>query len=194
MNRNNDLHAFTFAQSIHTGVVIACFDAFCQTITKKTVVVVDNASIHRSEECEDRIPYWQKRGLIIKYLSPYSPELNLIEILWRRIKYTWLPFSAYECLNALSEALETSPSNVHLVLDFLGHYFRIRDVVTIFVCRSLRWFLLGTTRMLLVTSEVDVCRKLLQHVRELLCIHAAEDAPVRTGDADHHPVIGLRYL
>ena len=37
---------------------------------------------------------------------PYSPELNLIEILWRRIKYTWLPFAAYECLNALSEALE----------------------------------------------------------------------------------------
>ena len=39
-----------------------------------------------------------------QYLPPYSPELNLIEILWRRIKYTWLPFSAYACLNALSEA------------------------------------------------------------------------------------------
>jgi transposase len=112
MNRNNDLHAFMFEQSIHTGVVIACFDAFCQTITKKTVVVVDNASIHRSEEFEARIPYWHKRGLIIKYLSPYSPELNLIEILWRRIKYTWLPFSAYECLNALSEALETILSQI----------------------------------------------------------------------------------
>jgi transposase len=112
MNRNNDLHAFLFEQSIHTGVVMACFDAFCQTITKQTVVVVDNASIHRSEEFEDRIPYWKKRGLIITYLSPYSPELNLIEILWRRIKYTWLPFSAYECLNALSEALETILSQV----------------------------------------------------------------------------------
>jgi hypothetical protein len=38
--------------------------------------------------------------------------LNRIEILWRRIKYTWLPFSAYECLNALSEALETILSRV----------------------------------------------------------------------------------
>jgi transposase len=53
-----------------------------------------------------------QHGLIIKYLSPYSPELNLIEILWRRIKYTWLPFSAYACLNALSEALETILSHV----------------------------------------------------------------------------------
>src|SRR3989442_15554246 len=104
--------ATAFEQSIHTGVVIACFDAFCQTITKKTVVVVDNASIHRSAEFEDRMPDWKKHGLIIKYLSPYSPELNLIEILWRRIKYTWLPFSPYACLNALSEALETILSHV----------------------------------------------------------------------------------
>jgi transposase len=112
MNRHNDLQSFMFEASIHTGGVIACFDAFCQTIKKKTVVVVDNASIHTSEEFEDRIPYWKKRGLVIKYLSPYSPELNLIEILWRRIKYTWLPFSAYECLNALSEALEAILSHV----------------------------------------------------------------------------------
>jgi len=112
MNRQNDLHTYMFEQSIHTGVVVACFDAFCHTITKKTVVAVDNASIHRSEEFEDRRPYWKKHGLIIKYLSPYSPELNLIEILWRRIKYTWLPFSAYACLNALSEALETILSQV----------------------------------------------------------------------------------
>ncbi len=112
MNRHNDLHPFMFEESIHTGVVIACFDAFCHTITKKTVVVIDNASIHTSEEFEDRLPYWKKRGLVIKYLPPYSPELNLIEILWRRIKYTWLPFSAYACLNALSEALETILSQV----------------------------------------------------------------------------------
>jgi transposase len=112
MNRNNDLHAYMFEESIHTGVVIACFDAFCQTITKKTVVAIDNASIHTSDEFEERLPYWKKHGLIIKYLPTYSPELNLIEILWRRIKYTWLPFSAYECLNALREALETILSHV----------------------------------------------------------------------------------
>src|SRR5262245_464284 len=112
MNRNNDLHSYMFEQSIHTGVVIACFDAFCQTITKKTVVIMDNASIHTSEEFEHRMPYWKKQGLVIKYLSPYSPELNLIEILWRRIKYTWLPFSAYESLHALSEALEAILSHV----------------------------------------------------------------------------------
>jgi transposase len=101
-----------FEQSIHTGVVMACFDAFCKTIKKATVVLIDNASIHTSEDFAERIPYWKKQGLTIKYLPTYSPELNLIEILWRRIKYHWLPFSAYQCLNALREALENILSHV----------------------------------------------------------------------------------
>jgi len=46
---------------------------------KKTVVVMDNASIHTSEEFEECLPQWKKKGLIIKYLTPYSPELNLID-------------------------------------------------------------------------------------------------------------------
>jgi len=112
MNRQNDLHTSRFAQSIHTGVVMACFDALCRTITNKTVVVVDHASIHRSEACEDRVPSWKKHGLIITYLPPYSPELNLIEILWRRITYDWLPFSAYACLHAMIEALDDILSHV----------------------------------------------------------------------------------
>ena len=112
LNRNNDLQAYMFEQSTHSGVVIACFDAFCQTIKKTTVVVLDNASSHTSEEFEDRIPSWKKKGLILKYLASYSPELNLIEILWRHIKYFWLPFSAYQCLNALIEALENILSHI----------------------------------------------------------------------------------
>jgi transposase len=106
MNRKNDLHPFLFEQSVNTSVVVACFDTFSACLTKKTVVIMDNASIHTSEEFEAHIPRWKKKGLHIKYLSEYSPELNLIEILWRTIKYHWLPFSAYHCLNSLIEALE----------------------------------------------------------------------------------------
>jgi transposase len=105
MNRSNDLQVYMFDKSVHTVVVICCVDLFCETIVKKTVVLMDNASIHTSDEFEDRLPEWVEKGLIIKYLPAYSPELNLIEILWRRIKYDWLPFSAYQCLNAMREAL-----------------------------------------------------------------------------------------
>jgi transposase len=112
MNRKNDLHPYMFEQSINTSVVVACFNDFCQKIKKKTIVIMDNSSIHTSEEFEEHIPRWKQKGLIIKYLIPYAPELNLIEILWRTIKYQWLPFSAYHCLNSLIEALEAILSNV----------------------------------------------------------------------------------
>jgi transposase len=111
MNRKNDVHPFIFEQSVHTEVVIACFEAFSNTLKKKTVVVMDNASVHTSEAFDACLPQWKKKGLIIKYLTPYAPELNLIEILWRNIKYTWLPFSAYQCLNTLRDALENILKN-----------------------------------------------------------------------------------
>ena len=116
MNRNNDLHAYMFEQTVNTEVVIACINAFCKTIKKKTIVVMDNSSVHKSEEFAEYMPKWKKKGLIIKYLLPYSPELNLIEILWRQIKYLWLPFAAYECMNALRKALE------HILKDFGSKY------------------------------------------------------------------------
>ena len=106
MNRKNDLHPYMFEQSINTAVIVTCLNDFCQKIKKKTMVVMDNSSIHTSEEFEDYIAQWKKKGLHIKYLIPYAPELNLIEILWRHIKYLWLPFSAYQCMEALREALE----------------------------------------------------------------------------------------
>jgi transposase len=37
------------------------------------------------------------------YLSSYSPELNLIEILWRQMKYTGLPLSAYLSFDRLRD-------------------------------------------------------------------------------------------
>lgn len=116
MNRKNDLHPYMFEQSINTSVIVACLNDFCQKIKKKTIVVMDNSSIHTSEEFADYIAQWKKKGLHIKYLIPYAPELNLIEILWRHIKYLWLPFSAYQCMEALREALE------HVLKEFGSKY------------------------------------------------------------------------
>ncbi len=42
---------------------------------------------------------------MIIFNAPYAPELNLIEILWRKIKYEWMPFSAYQSLADLKQNL-----------------------------------------------------------------------------------------
>ena len=80
-------------------------DEFSQTITKRTVVVIDNAPIHHSKKFRARIAQWQEQDLWIYYLPAYSPELNIIEILWRFIKYQWLPFDAFLNFQNLKERL-----------------------------------------------------------------------------------------
>jgi len=44
----------------------------------------------------DKNEEWQERGITIFELPSYSPELNLIEILWRFIKYEWIEIDAYQ--------------------------------------------------------------------------------------------------
>jgi hypothetical protein len=39
-------------------------------------------------------------------LPAYAPELNLIELWWRFMPYSWLPFSAYTSFQCLYEAIE----------------------------------------------------------------------------------------
>ncbi len=95
-----------FDGSVNSDVVIACMDNFCSKITSKTIVVIDNASVHTSQKFEEKIPQWKDKGMIIKFLPTYSPELNIIEKLWDHIKYYWLPLSAYSDRETFVKSIE----------------------------------------------------------------------------------------
>ena len=99
-------HSFVFECSVNSDVVIACFDYLSERITQETWVVIDNAPMHTSDAFEDSLEHWEAKGLFVYRLPAYSPELNLIEMLWRFIKYLWLPFSAYRSFEALVQAVE----------------------------------------------------------------------------------------
>ena len=66
---------------------------------------IASVSTHTSHEFNENIERWKEKGLIIYHRPPYSPELNIIEIIWRKIKYEWLPFSAYESYDSLQQEL-----------------------------------------------------------------------------------------
>jgi len=106
MNKNNHLTPFTFHGSIDSYVVTACLDEFSKNLQKKSFLLIDNAPTHKSNEFISHIPEWVKRGLTVKFLPPYSPELNCIEILWKKIKYEWLPLSSWISFNNLVQAVE----------------------------------------------------------------------------------------
>ena len=102
----NELSAFEFECSVDSRVVIAVMDAYCQEIDEPTVVIIDNASIHKSEAVQEKIMEWEKLGLTLYFIPSYSPQLNLIEILWRKMKYDWMPAWAYESIGNLRNAID----------------------------------------------------------------------------------------
>lgn len=96
MNKRHHLETYISSQSINSDVVIACIDTFFPKVDKPTVIVTDQASIHTSDAIFEKIEEWKERNITIFELPTYSPHLNLIEILWRFIKYEWIPIDAYK--------------------------------------------------------------------------------------------------
>lgn len=112
MNKDCDFQSIVFEGSITSAVVVACIDQFAKSLKRETALVIDNAPIHTSAEFKENIARWKALGLTIVPIAPYSPELNLIEILWRKIKYEWIPFSAYNSFQSLKSSLFDILANI----------------------------------------------------------------------------------
>jgi len=111
MRRNNELYAYGFQGSINAQVAIACMDEFAAQRIRDAenlpaYVIIDNAPIHNSQAFRKKENHWAKQGITIKRIPAYCPELNLIEILWRKIKYDWIPFGAYQTLDTIIDEVE----------------------------------------------------------------------------------------
>jgi len=98
--------SYVFNESIDSLAVIACFDQLASTLLKETWVIIDNAPQHTGKIFKNKIAEWKEKNLHIDYLPPYSPELNLIEILWRFIKYPWVENTAFDNVQALTANIE----------------------------------------------------------------------------------------
>lgn len=125
MRRNNLLQGYGMEASINSAATITFIDSFCCERQKAAgslpaYMVIDNAPIHASKVFRAKEREWEKKGLLIKRIPPYYPELNLIEILWRKIKYDWLPFDAYNTFGRLVEQVENTIRKVgeEVVINF----------------------------------------------------------------------------
>lgn len=106
MNSHLELDAYIFEGKITSEVVIACLDKFADNLTIKTVVIMDQASFHRSKNIHEKISEWRDKKLEIFWLPSYSPQMNLIEILWRFMKYEWIEIDAYSSWQNLVNYVE----------------------------------------------------------------------------------------
>lgn len=111
MNRKNELDYEIIKGSIKSQDVINFLDKFSKKIVKKTTVVLDQASIHTSDYFLKKSEEWSQKGLEIFWLPTYSPKLNLIELLWKFIKYEWIEIDAYESQKNLVKYLKKVLNN-----------------------------------------------------------------------------------
>jgi transposase len=122
-NKNLPFHCMVFEQTMDSRCVIAAIDDLLKhrTGTTPIVLTLDNASIHHSDEMLEAQEQWRREGLTIEFLPPYSPELNPIEIVWKNIKYQWLPLKAFYSFASLRREL-------YLVLNGVGTKYLISFV------------------------------------------------------------------
>lgn len=91
-----------------TDAVVTYLDALAVEAERdgaRTVVVLDNASVHRNRTVGWARRRWERQGLYLYYLPPYCPHLNRIEGVWRRLKGFLLPRHCYASLAELDQAL-----------------------------------------------------------------------------------------
>jgi hypothetical protein len=108
----------------HSGSVKqAEVEAFIQRLAEQcdperiTLVVLDNARIHHAIAQETRDEWMCRYKLCLFFLPTYSPELNLIELLWKQAKYHWRCFTSWTAAQLVDE--------VTVMLDEVGRSFKM---------------------------------------------------------------------
>jgi transposase len=113
LNFNCEGRFWTSTETIKSEFVIDCLEEWLADKSEKpSVLVLDNARIHRSKLMQSKLAEWEEKGFYIFNLPAYSPHLNIIEILWRKMKYEWLKPSDYLSFESLIKAVKEILSNL----------------------------------------------------------------------------------
>ena len=121
LRKNLDFEVYVSEQTINSDVVINCIETFFLNHSKPVFIVMDNASIHASNAMYFKSQEWEEQGIHLYHLPTYSPHLNLIEKLWKFMKYYWIEIDAYKCWDSLVEYIER-------ILNGIGGKYKINFV------------------------------------------------------------------
>ncbi len=118
LRRDGRLWHFPTTERLTAQHVMQSIESLLPTLERATVLVLDNAGVHRAKAVQEKRKEWKRKGLRLLFLPPYCPHLNRIEVLWRQVKYRWLPVQAYQSFPTLCQSVTN-------VLDQVGtryHY------------------------------------------------------------------------
>jgi hypothetical protein len=73
--------------------------------SRPCVIVLDNYAVHHAQLVKERIPALKQAGVSFFFIPPYSPELNLIEPIWRQVKHQDIPCRSFLSIDELQAAV-----------------------------------------------------------------------------------------
>jgi len=98
----------TAPRSLTSADLLAFLPGIPRRTDRPLVVVLDNASLHRSGTVRAALPTLWAQRIYLYFLPPYSPELNLIEPVFRVVKHNDLPERSYTTDPALEDAVDAA--------------------------------------------------------------------------------------
>ncbi|AMJ66191.1 hypothetical protein AXW84_12665 [Hymenobacter sp. PAMC 26628] len=98
--------AYVREGAITADLFVLAVNNFLDAVDRPTVLVLDNASIHKAHLVRACHAQWAARGLTLLFLLPYSPELNRIELLWHRCTHYWVRPEDYQSNRTLLQRIE----------------------------------------------------------------------------------------
>ena len=112
------LHHQQVSGSVNREMFVAFIDGLLPLVSKATptFIILDNARIHHGLDTAITLRWMTEHNTFLCYLPPYSPELNMIEILWKQAKYHWRAFVTW--------SKDSFRENVKDLLDGYGTKFR----------------------------------------------------------------------
>ena len=81
LSRHCDLYRRTTQEKITTSFVIESIEALLPSVSRPTVLVLDNATVHRSKLVQAKRKERKWKGLRLLFPPPYCPHLNKTETL-----------------------------------------------------------------------------------------------------------------
>ncbi|MEH2300975.1 MAG: transposase [Nostoc sp.] len=98
--------------TLRTSTYVQLIECLAQIAAKRlletgqiTIIIHDNASVHKSHLARQQHRRWQQQGMYIFYLPLYSPQMNRIEDKWLHIKRDELAGQVFEDEYELASAI-----------------------------------------------------------------------------------------
>lgn len=124
-SRDNRCHWATTSAHSTAAFVRDRLEALSLQLPGPMVIVLDNASVHTAGIIQQCRAVWERRGLYLFFLPPYSPHLNIAETVWRHLKGGWLRPTDYARPDDLAYATNRCLANFGKALTITFSPFKI---------------------------------------------------------------------